>query len=219
MAQEGAKDCGLLLDGTGGTASVCGESDQVVSRIVGQRIGLEVGPQVLDGVEFRGIGRQVFKMSRAWRDAFIDELTEVRLETIPDEDDGRAQLVLQVLEKVHHTRGIDVGIGKQAKVERHAIACGADAQGGDGRDLLMTAHALPEYRGVPAQAPGAAHERSHQQSRFVEKDQRGVQAGGVFFTRGQSCSIQAWIRASSRSTARRVGFCGEKPSPCRSRLT
>ena len=219
MAQEGAQQRGLVLDGTGGTASPCGESDQVVRRIVGQRIGLEVGPQVLDWVEFRGIGRKVFKMSRVWRDAFIDQLTEVRLEAIPDEEDGRAQLVLQVFEKVHHALGIEVGIGEQAKVKRHAITCGADAQGGDRRDLLMTSRALPEYRGVPAQAPRAAHERGHQEPRFVEKDHSGVQAGSVFFTRGQSCSIQAWIRASSRSTARRVGFCGEKPRPCRSRLT
>ncbi len=219
MTQEGAKERGLVLDGTGGTASPCGESDQVVSRIVGQWIAVEVAPQVLDRVEFRSIGRKVFKMSGVWRDAFIDQRTVVRLEAIPDEDDRRAQVVLQVFEKIHHALSVGVGIGKQAKVKRHAIACGGDAQGGDCRDLLMTSCALPEYRGVPAQAPRAAHERGHQEPRFVEKDQRGVQAGSVFSTRGQSCSIQARIRASSRSTARRVGFCGEKPRPCRSRLT
>ncbi|MDB6105310.1 MAG: hypothetical protein JWO52_5309, partial [Gammaproteobacteria bacterium] len=90
-----------------------------------------------------------------------------------------------------------------------------ECQRGDGGDLLIVLAPLPKHRGVPAQTPGAAHQGSHEHAGFVEENDGCIQARGVFFTRGQSCSIQAWMRSSSRSKARRVGFCGEKPNPCR----
>ncbi len=208
-----------MLDGACGPAGACGEADQIESRVVGERIGLEIGPEVFDRIELGCVGGQVLQMRRAGRSALGDELTQMRLEAIPDQHDRAAQLALQVLEKVHHAGGVDVGVGMQAEIQRHPVAAGADAHGGDGRNFLMRARALPEYRGVSAQAPGATHERRHQQAGFVEKNQCRSQARSVFFTLGQSCSIQAWMRSSSRSTARRVGFCGEKPKPCSRRLT
>jgi len=55
----------------------------------------------------------------------------------------------------------------------------------------MATAALVQDRSLSAQAPGAAHERGHEHAGFVDKDDRSSQARGVFFTRGQSCSIQA----------------------------
>ena len=114
---------------------------------------------------------------------------------------------------------VDVGIGMQAKVQRDPIAIWQDAQRGDGRDLCWGASALAQHRRVSAHAPGAAHQRRHEHPGFVEENDARPQARGVFFTRGQSCSIQARMRSSSRSTARRVGFWGENPRPCSRRLT
>jgi hypothetical protein len=153
------------------------------------------------------------------QDALVDELALVSLEAIPDQHDGRLQLMLQMLEELHGTLGVDVGIRMESKVQGNPISFGQDAYCGDGRNLLKRTAALAQYRGMPAQAPGAAHQGRHEHPGFVEKDDGGSQACGVFFTRGQSCSIQARMRSSSRSTARRVGFWGEKPKPCRTRLT
>lgn len=152
-------------------------------------------------------------------DAFVDELALVGLEAVPDKHDGRSQLPLQMLEEIHCELGVDVGSRVQAKVQSDPIACRRDAQRGDGGDLLIVLTPLPKHRGVPAQTPGAAHQGSHEHAGFVEENEGCIQARGVFFTRGRSCSIQAWMRSSSRSRARRVGFCGEKPNPCRTRLT
>jgi hypothetical protein len=208
-----------MLYGVGRAACAVGEAAQIDGRIVGEGIGLQVRPEVFDGVEFRGVGRQVFKMRRAGKDALVHELTLVGLEAVPDEHDRRAELALQMLEEVHGALGIDVGIGMKPEVQREPIACGCDAKGGDRRHLLVAAPALVQQWSVPAQAPGAAHQRGHEHAGFVEENDRRSQARGVFFTRGQSCSIQARMRCSSRSRARRVGFWGEKPKPCRSRLT
>ena len=192
---------------------------QIDGRIIGELIGLEVGPEVLDGIEFRCLGWEVFQKSRAGRYAPGGQFAQVCLEAIPDQHDGRAQLTLQVLQEFQYTSAVDVGIRMQAEVQRDAITLGRDAHGRDGRDLAMRAGALAQDGRVSAQAPGAAHQRGHHQTRFVDKDQRSAQAGSVFFTRGQSCSIHAWIRTSSRSTVRRVGFCGKNPKPCNRRLT
>jgi len=219
MEEEAAQERRLMLDGARGAASTGGEMRRINGRIVGEWVGLEISPQVLDRIEFRCARREVFQMSGAGWHALGIQLAQVRLEAIPDQHDGRAQMTLQVLQEVEHTGAVDVGIRMQTEVQRDAIALGCDAHGGDGRDLAMRAGALAQDGCVSAQAPGAAHQRGHHQARFVDKDQRGAQAGSVFFTRGQSCSIQAWIRASSRSTARRVGFGGENPKPCSRRLT
>ena len=219
MAQEGAQQSGLVLNGAGGAAGPAGKVRQVERGGVGERIGLQVGPEIRDRVELRGVRREVRQMRGAGRGAFLDELTEMSLEAVPDQHDRGAQLALQIFEEVHDLLGVDVGIGQQAEVQSDPVAARSHTQGSDGRDFLMAAGALRQQRGVAPQALRAAYQRRHQQAGLVEKDQCGSQAGSVFFTRGQSCSIQARMRSSSRSTARRVGFCGEKPKPCRRRLT
>ena len=135
------------------------------------------------------------------------------------EDDGCAQLPLQLFEKLECAFAVDVGVRVETEIERETIALGRNTHGSDRRYLPMCRGALAQHRRVALQAPGAAYQGSHQQTRFVDEDDAGPQARSVFFTRGQSCLIQAWMRSSSRSKARRVGFWGEKPSPCRSRLT
>lgn len=208
-----------MLHGTGCTACSLSQRVRVEARIVGERIGLQIGPQILDGVEFWGIGRQVFDMCRTRQDALIDECAGVGFEIVPDQDHRHAQLVLQMLKEIHGVLGIDVCIRMQPKVQGDPIPAGRDAQCGDGRDFSVTASALSKHGGVSTQTPGATHQGRHQQARFVEKDDGGSQACGVFFTRGQSFSTQVRMRCSSRSIARRVGFCGENPKPCNRRLT
>jgi hypothetical protein len=219
MSEKAAQQILAALDGVGGTACSVSQGVKIEGGVVRQGIGFEVGPQILDGIEFGGVRRQVFQMCRTRQDTFVDELALVSLEAIPDEHDRRAQLTLQMLEEIHGALRVDVGIGLQPKVQRNSIASGQDAQRGDGRDLLVAASALPQHRGVSAHAPGAAHQWSHEHPGFVEENDRRFQARGVFFTRGQSCSIQVRMRSSSRSMARRVGFCGENPKPCSIRLT
>ena len=208
-----------MLDRAGSTTSAGGQMRQINGRIVGEGVGLEIGPEVFDRIELRGVRQEVGQMCRRGRNALADQFAQVCLEAIPDQHDGATQLTLQVFEEIEHAGTVDVGIRVQAEIERDPIAPRRHAHGRDGRDLAVRAGALAQHRGVSAQAPGATHQRGHEQARFVDKDQCSAQPGSVFFTRGQSCSIHAWIRSSSRSTARRVGFCGENPKPCNRRLT
>ena len=219
MSEEGAQQILPTLYGRGGAPGAVGKTGKIDRGVVGERIGFQIGPKVFDGIEFGGIRGQVFQMRRAGQNAFGDELALVSLEAIPDEDDGSAQLPLQMLEEIHRTLGIDVGVRTETKVQSDPVTGGRNAQRGNGGDLLIVLAALSKDGGLSSQTPGATHQRCHEHPGFVEEDEGRSQARGVFFTRGQSCSIQAWMRCSSRSRARRVGFCGEKPRPCSSRLT
>jgi hypothetical protein len=219
MSEETSQQILPALHGVGSAACSMGQSVKIKGGIVGEGIGFQIGPQVFHGIEFGGIRRQILQVCRTRQHALLDEFALVSLEAIPDEHDGRVQLTLQMFEEIHGALSVDVGIGMQAKVQRDPIAIWQDAQRGDGRDFVLGATALAQHRRVSAHAPGAAHQGRHEHPGFVEENDARPQARGVFFTRGQSCSIQARMRSSSRSTARRVGFWGENPRPCSRRLT
>ena len=219
MTEEGAQEILTVLNAEGCTASAVRQGVQVGGGIVGEAIGFEVGPDIFDGIELGGIRGEVDQVRRARQDTLPDGFAFMSLEAVPDEHDWSAQLSLQLLEEDERALAVDVGIRVETKVKREAVPGGRNAQRGDGRDLPMRAGSLMQHRGIPERAPGAAHQGRQQQARFVDEDDAGPQARSVFFTRGQSCLIQAWMRCSSRSAARRVGFWGEKPNPCSRRLT
>ena len=219
MPEKASQQILATLHGVGSAACSVGQGGKIEGGIIRQGIGFEVGPQVFDRIELRSVRRKVLQMCGTRQDAFVDEPALVGLEAIPDEYDGRVQLMLKMLEEIHGALGVDVGIRMESKVQRNSIPFGQDAYCGDGRNLLMRTATLVQHRCVPPQAPGTAHQWGHEHPGFVEENDGGSQARGVFFTRGQSCSIQARMRSSSRSTARRVGFWGENPKPCSRRLT
>src|SRR5260370_26172538 len=115
VRQGGAEERWLALWGVGGAARLAGEAGEIEGRSVGEQIGFEVGPQVFDRVEFGGIGREVLKMRRDGRDAFIDQLTQMSSETIPDQHHGATQLALQMLEEVHDAHGVDVVVRSEER--------------------------------------------------------------------------------------------------------
>ena len=90
MAQEGAQQIGLVLHGAGGAAGAAGETRQVNAGALASGLSLEVRPEILDGVELRGVGRQVGQMRGMHWGALLDELPEMRLEAVPDQHDRGA---------------------------------------------------------------------------------------------------------------------------------
>jgi hypothetical protein len=213
VSEKAAQQVLPALDRVGSATGSVRESRHVEDGIVGERIGLEPGPEIFDRIELGRVRRKVFQVCRTRQYTFVEEFALVGLEAIPDQHDGRVQLMLKMLEEVHCALGVDVGIPMKPKVQRDTISFRQDADCSDGRDLLMRASTLAQHRGMSTQAPRAAHQGCHKHPGFIEENDGGSQARSVFFTRGQSCSIQARMRCSSRSTARRVGFWGENPKP------
>ena len=104
VTDEATQQVGLMLDRACGATSAASETGQIEGGGVGQRIGFQVGPQIFDRIEFWGIGRQVGHGRRVGADAFVQESGQMRLEAVPDQDDGGADLALQVFETLRCAR-------------------------------------------------------------------------------------------------------------------
>ena len=107
------------------------------------------------------------------------------------------------------------------RVNREVLAqasAGRNVQAADDRQPLA---ALPAalHRPLPARCPGAAVQWLQLKARFVEEDDASFSPGSPFLIRGQSSRRHRSMAASSRSRARRRGFCGEKPKSCSNRPT
>ncbi len=207
-----------MLDGAAGAAGRIGQGGNLHEGEVGQRVELEVGPEVLHGIELRGIGREGKGMEAGMSgEEGSGEERAVSVQAIPQQDDGALEVPLQVLEERDDAKAVDIAIGMETEGEAHPVPGWRNAQGGDGRHLLMAPRALQQDgRGV-AGPPAAPHNRSHEKARLVKEDEPGFQSRGFFLIRGQVFFTHPRIFSSSRSTARRWGRCGLQPRVRRSR--
>lgn len=190
-------------------------------REVRERVHLGVAPDQLDGIEFGGVaGQQVGVYAVTMRrEPSAHGPAAMGGQPIPDEVDGPALATRELLEEVQDGLAVVIGIGQQAEGAAYPVAVRRDRECRDRRDLAPRSAALWEDRGPAARRPGAPPERGHQEARFVAEDERRPSTGSVFFTRGHSPCIQRRMASSSRSMARRAGFCGLKPNACSSRPT
>ena len=113
--------------------------------------------------------------------------------------------------KRHGAPRVDVGVAVQAEVRAHPVPLRRDAQRADHAHFAMRAGALAHDGRCAVRRPATPDQWRRQKRGFVEEDQPGFQARGVFFTRGQSDLTQAATAVPSRSRARRAGFCGLQP--------
>ncbi len=104
-------------------------------------------------------------------------------------------------------------VGVEVAVESQALTSRADRYSGDDRHLVA-AVPMAVYGPLPTRGPGPEEVRDQEEPGFVNEDDVGAQPCGVFFTRDQVFCFQSSMATSSRSTARRSGFCGLQPSVC-----
>ena len=142
----------------------------------------------------------------------------MRTQPVPHDEDRAAELTLELTQETEQVVGDNVLFGQEAKVKSHLASSGRHGNSCDHRDALTGTCPLIEDGGVPDRRPGATNQRGHQKPALIQEDQSGFQPPGVFFTRGHSVCTQPRITASSRSLARRWGFCGLKPRERRRRL-
>lgn len=190
------------------------EGNQVGGGDVGQRIGLQVTPEVLHRVKFRSIGREKFKLDAGMA---LEPATKVTRpmagEVIPKDDQGQGQMAQQLAQKVDKQRSSDIFVGMQTKVKGNPVPRGIHTERSEYRNLLVRSSPLPQDGSLSAGSPAAADQRGHQQAALVEEDQKSLQSPGFFLMRGQSRRIQLRMAPSSRSRARRCGFWGLQPRP------
>ena len=189
-----------------------GEGLDIGASEIGQRLGLEVAPQVFDRVEFGGVGRKVALPPLHHIEEDFGLQAAMSLGAIPEQEQRSAKVAGEMPEEAEHRAGIEVRIDQQLKVQSQLAPVGTHAQRGDRGDLFALTTDMPEHRSLSAPAPSAAHHRQQEQPALIEENQPSVQLPGFFLSRGHCCLIQRWIPCSSRSKARPVGRCGVQPS-------
>ena len=85
---------------------------QIVGAVVGQRVALEPGPQILDWIEVWGIGRQEGDLDVPTQriEIVAHQTTAVRLQPIPDHQQRLLEMDLERLEEPDHLFLLDAAL-------------------------------------------------------------------------------------------------------------
>ena len=167
---------------------------------------LAISPDVFDRIEFRRIGGQTFQMDAPvlLGDVFPDQPAAVRGQTIPDDREPAADVLLEMLEKLDHLRGLDAA-GKKSEIEvPNGDAC-------YGRKTVPVEGIL-QHGSLTARGPGSDPMGPLAQSAFVHKNDRSALLEGFFFMSGQRTRFHRKIAGSSRWVARPTGRWQLQPS-------
>src|ERR1700679_1741049 len=156
---------------------------------------LAISPDVFDRIEFRGIGWQTLEVDGAMllSHGFLYQSAAVRGQAIPDDRQLSANVLLEVLQKLDHLRGLDAA-GEEPEVEiPNGDAC-------DGRKTLPVEGIL-QHRGLASRRPGSDPMRPLAQSAFVHKNYGSTLLERFFFISGQRTRFHCRIAGSSRCVA------------------
>src|SRR5664279_5765640 len=196
----------LELGASGGVEVV-----EVARAEVGQRMALEPSPQVLHGIEVRRIGRQErhLDVSVGGVQVLPYELAAMGLEAVPDDQQPALEVSAQRLEEFDVLLLLDRALVQPEHTARAR-------QASDERDVRPVEVELDDGR-LPLRRPGAHPGRPLAQAGLVDEDDQSPVALGFFLRAGQVLRFQVCTASSSRSMARRSGFCTENPRPPRMR--
>ena len=195
-----------MQDGQG-VGSLLVQVVQIASGEIGLRYVLAVTPTILDGIQFRTVGRQVLEAEpgRMLNREILGRL-EMSPKIVPDKHDPITEMIVQVSQKRNQRRRVDIG-AMQLEGEIHPVAYGRNRKRADRRDAVAPCRFYQD--GCYARRrPSATHGRLEHEARFVQEYYMLAPASRPFFIRGQSMARQCSRASRSCCRARRSGFCG-----------
>ena len=198
------------MEGGQGGVEPTGEGGQVIGAPV-RKARLGIGPNAFVRIELGRVGREKLEVKpRVAVAELSDRRALVDRRVVQQHDNVTPQVTQEMAEE-----GADVGLADvvavAAEVEPDAVAHGTDRKPGDDGETIV-AIAVVDAGRPAARSPGPAQGRDQEEARFVDEDEVRFPARCVFFTWGQRVRFQRSIRCSSRSSARRSGFWGLRPS-------
>lgn len=186
------------------------EGIQIVGATVGQA-SLGIRPHCFVGIQLRCVGREELEVEpRIAATQLPHGFALVDRGVVEDRDHVAPQVPQKVAEEVADVWLTDV-VTMATEVKSHPPAHGADREPGDDGQPIV-AVAVVDARGLSAGSPGPSKRRNQEEPRLVDEDEVRPPARCVFFTCGQRVRFHPAMRSSSRSSARRSGFWGLRPS-------
>ena len=152
---------------------------RIIRHAVGQG-SLEVIPDELIGVEFRGIaGERMRVQARMPAQEISGWSPFVWRSPIPEQDHGAAQVLEQLPEELGHVWRSDILVAMESGVEGDAPPAWRNADGGDGRNLGPASSAT-QARSLSPGSPGAKDVGDEQKAALIEEYQMGAKFFGFF---------------------------------------
>jgi hypothetical protein len=160
----------------------------IAQQTVG-RTTFEVIPDLLHGLELRGIGGECLNM-QPWVALLKrgDGRSLVDRAAIPQEHDMTPQVAQQGSHEACDVNGLEV-VGLEVDVQPHMLALGGHREGRQGRDAVMLVVVGNDGR-VACRGPGAPSRGDEKKSTFIQEGQVGPQALG-FFLSPATCSASS----------------------------
>jgi len=160
---------------------------------------LAVSPDVFDRIEFRGVGGQALQVDAAvlLGDVVPNQPAAVRRQTIPDDGEQAADVLLEMFEKFDDLRGLDAA-GEKSEIEiPNGDAC-------YGRKTVPVEGILQHWS-LTTRRPGSDPMRPLAQSAFIHKDEGAALLECFFLIFGQISRFHCKMAGSSRWVARPTG--------------
>ena len=210
---------GVVLDVSEPVADAAAQATEMVRGRVGERRGVQVGPERFDGIELGGIGGEPFDIQPATvpLECRAGEAAAVGGEAIPEEENRTPAMTPQGVEKAHQVGTVDTAAVEGQEPSETLGARGGE-HGADSREALPI-EGLAQAGGLSFGGPSRPNRRALREPALVQKRQPGLQPAGFFLIWGQRTRTQRAMAFSSRSRARRAGRWRLHPSPRRTRQT
>ena len=195
-----------MQDGQG-VGSFLTQVFQIAGGEVGLRYVLAVTPTILDGIQFRTVGRQVLEAEpgRMFNREILGRL-EMGPKIVPDEYDPITEMIVQVAQKRNQQRRVNIR-AMHLEGEIHPAANRRNRKRADHRDVVASCRFYQDGRAA-RRRPSATDGRLEHEARFVQEYYMLAPASRPFFIRGHSTARQCSRASRSCCRARRSGFCG-----------
>ena len=152
------------------SAYLVGEVVKRFRAVIGQVCRGEVGPEVLDRVEFGRVGRKKFGTEPAQlrSNELLRELAAMRGQAVPQQHDLAVNVTAQIPKKVNHRVTVDVSVLERKKQSRFS----SRRRGGQGADRRqpLPIEWKPKNRRVGARHPRPADTGTFGEAAFVEEN-------------------------------------------------
>ena len=179
---------------------------KIASGEIGLRYVLAMTPTILDGIQFRTVGRQVLEAEPGrMLDREILGRLEMGPKVVPDKHDPITEMIVQVAQKRNQRRRVDIR-AMQLEGEIHPVAYGRNRKCADRRDAVASCR-FDQAGRAARRRPSATHGRLEHEARFVQEYYMLAPASRPFFIRGHSTARQCSKASRSCCRARRNGFC------------
>jgi hypothetical protein len=204
------KPARAVLEAVEGGVEAAVQGIEIVRSAIGEA-GFGVCPDALVRIQLRSVGREKLEVeTRVTVTQRPDRFALMDRGVVHQHDHVAPQVAQQMAKEIADIALSNV-VAVAAKVKSHMPAHGTDRNAGDHGEAIVSV-AVVDTGCLSAGRPGPPQGRDQEEARFVDEDEVRPPARCVFFTCTQRIRFQCSIRPSSRSSARRSGFCGLRPS-------